>query len=224
MGQKITQLRNKCKECSLSDDKDFVCNRCIVANKLIERYFEANIPVDFWFKNISSFKGDSRLVDEYNAFVSNIDTIMVDGFSLFLKGRHGVGKTMISCLFLKKIVQAGRSGLYCTLSDVVSVIVNGNNEDKSDALRELKMTDFLVLDEFDPRFFKANETSAELFGRILEGIIRIRFQNHMPTILITNNPDPIKDLGSDLGASISSLVSGYSKTISVIGPDFRKTR
>lgn len=219
--QSNLKIKNKCKICSTTND--FICDNCLIAQKLLQRYFEANIPVDFWFKSIKDFKGDESLIEIYNEINKDIKEYMTNGFSIFLKGRFGTGKTLMSSLLLKKIVQCGYNGLYTTLSDVVTIIVHGNNESKFNSFRELKMTDFLILDEFDPRFFKSNEASAELYGRILENIIRIRFQNYMPTILITNNSDPMKDIGSDLGAAITSLINGYTKTITVVGPDFRST-
>ena len=89
--------------------------------------------------------------------------------------------------------------------------------------RELKMCDFLVIDEFDSRFIQS-ETAGELYGRILESIIRIRFQNNMPTIMISNDVDPIKSLGTALGASIGSLISGHAKEVFVTGGDYRKSQ
>ncbi len=219
--QSRLKIKNKCKICSVSNESS--CDTCIVAQKLLQRYYDANVPVDFWFKSMKDFKGDENLADLYKEINNDITAYITKGFSIFLKGRHGTGKSMVSSLILKKIVQAGYNGLYTTLSDIVTVIVNGGNESKFESYRELKMTDFLILDEFDPRFFRSNEASAELYGRILENVVRIRFQNYMPTILITNNADPMKDLGSDLGASISSLISGYARTITVTGPDFRRT-
>jgi hypothetical protein len=44
----------------------------------------------------------------------------------------------------------------------------------------------------------------------------------MPTILISNDLDPAKALGEALGASISSLISGFCKKIVVIGGDYRE--
>jgi len=189
---------------------------------LVDRYTDANIPLDFFYRTIEDFVGDKKIRTLYEDTTKDVVKSYRDGKSVCLRGNHGVGKTMISCLILKKCVEKGMCGLYATLGDIVNVLVYGDRITKFEASRELKMVDWLVIDEFDSRFM-GSDASAELFGRILESIIRIRFQNSMPTILITNNPDPTKALGEHLGASISSLMKGYVWDIPVIGKDHRNT-
>ena len=215
--KKISIISN-CDKCS---SVGFIsCDKCSLLDKLYGRYYSGNIPVDYWDKKISDFYGDKKMVSLYDQIFLNIDQFLSEGMSLFLKGQHGVGKTLFASLVLKKMAEKGYNVLYTTLFDIVSAAIQGDYKDKYDSVRELKMTDLLVIDEFDPRFF-SNDNSAELFGRILESIIRIRFQNKISTIMITNNPDPTKAFGDSLKASIDSLISGYCKQIYVIGPDAR---
>jgi len=195
----------------------------MLLEKVYTRYYEANIPMDYWDKTMEkNFKGDQKLKDIYNEIVDNVEDYFNSGQSYIIKGLHGTGKTWLSSLLLKKIVEKGHSGLYTTLSDIVSIATCSDYSERSNSARELKMVDFLVIDEFDPRFF-SSDASAELFGRIAEAIIRIRFQNKLPTILVTNNPDPAKSFGEALGASINSLISGYCKEVFIVGPDKRKS-
>jgi len=210
---------NSCENC-LKVNK-ISCDKCILKSILIDRYSDANIPLDFVNKSIEDFVGDKKIKTLYEDITKDIVKSYKVGKSICLKGSHGVGKTFISCLILKKCVEKGMKGLYSTLGDIVSVIIYGDIKTKFEASRELKMIDWLVIDEFDSRFM-GSDVSAELFGRILESIIRIRFQNSLPTFLITNNPDPTKSLGDQLGASIGSLMKGYVWEIPVIGADYRK--
>ncbi len=166
------------------------------------------------------FEGDKKLINLYLSINGEFKSFYKNGRSYILVGQHGVGKTFFACSVLKQAAIRGYGALYSTLGDVVNVLVYGDSQTKFAARKELMMVSFLCLDEFDSRFI-ANENSADLFGRILESIIRIRFQNKMPTILISNDVDPSKSLGANLGASIASLIAGYCKKISVTGPDFR---
>jgi len=181
----------------------------------------ANIPMDFWNKKIKDFIGDKNLLNLYNEIVNDIENFINCGQSFILKGAHGTGKTHLSSLVLKKIVEKGYEGLYITLSDIVEATIHAGFEEKLSIARELKMVDFLIIDEFDSRFF-ASDSSAELFGKILETVIRTRFQNKIPTFLITNKINPAKTLGDELGVSIDSLISGYCKEVFVTGQDLRK--
>jgi len=216
-----SNIINKCDICS--KQQVIVCDKCTLSSKVIDRFVSANIPVDFWDKEMDKFEGDSRLIKIFNSITKDNNVFKdyyINGKSMILVGQHGVGKTLFSCAILKQAVIRGYGALYTTLGDVVNVLIYGDSSTKFWARKELMMTDFLVLDEFDSRFIN-NENAAELFGRILESIIRIRFQNSLPTILISNDSDPSKALGANLGASVSSLITGFCKKISVTGQDFR---
>lgn len=214
--QDILKSCDKCKNEHMA-----ACDVCLIKNKLFDRYIEANIPMIFIDKTIENFYGDQKLIRLYNNSITNLHNLFKNGTSFCIKGQHGVGKTMFSCLLLKKVVERGIRGLYTTLFDIVNVIVYASPSIKFEASKELKNIDYLVIDEFDSRFTGSQESS-ELFGRILETIIRIRFQNILPTILITNSLDPVKNLGEKLSESIGSLITGHCSVISVVGEDYRK--
>lgn len=212
---------SKCPICS--KNKIISCDKCTLEAKVVDRFVQANIPIDYWDKEMSNFQGDKKLVKIYNNISESFREYYKSGKSMLLVGQHGVGKTYFACCILKQAAIKGYGSLYTTLGDAVSVLIYGDSNTKFLARKELIMTSFLCIDEFDSRFI-ANENSAELFGRILEGIIRIRFQNKMPSILISNDKDPSKALGAALGASISSLIKGNCKKIAVIGSDYRESQ
>jgi len=214
------EIVSKCPACGGKDKNVPRCEKCALEFKIIDRYVQANIPVDFWERDMLKFEGDAKLLRLYKQISDDFLTYYRSGKSTMLVGQHGVGKTFYACSVLKLASLKGYGSLYTTLGDAVNVLVYGNSETKFQARKELMMVSFLVLDEFDSRFI-GNENAADLFGRILESIIRIRLQNCMPTILISNDKDPTKALGTNLGASIASLINGYVKKIPVIGPDFR---
>ena len=213
------KVQNECTVCSAA--KQIKCERCILKSKILDRYYQSNIPIDFWNKDIESFVGDKQLTNLYDNITKDVKQSFEDGNSFVLKGRHGVGKTFESCNILKRCAEKGYSCLYTTLSDIVSVLVTGPFNIKFEAGRELKVVDWLIIDEFSSRLM-ANDSSGELFGRILENIIRGRLHNKLPTILISNDLNPEKALGDDLSASISSLIAGYMKEVFVTGSDFRQ--
>jgi hypothetical protein len=129
--------------------------------------------------------------------------------------------TMTATCILKKASQKGYSCLYTTLSDIVAVLTQATGEDKFLARQELMKVDFLVIDEFDPRFM-ATENAADLYARSLESVFRARSQNKLPTLMCTNSPNVIESFTGPLKASIGSLIKGYLKIFAVLGDDFRK--
>ena len=214
---KKEDILSKCNVCT----DILVCQKCSARLKLLDRYINANIPVDFWHREMSDFQGDKKLSKLYSTINEDLKEYYLNGKSYLLVGNHGVGKTFFGCGLLKLACAKNYRALYSTMGDIVNVLVNGDKKVRYDARRELMMVSFLVLDEFDSRFM-GSDAAAELFGRILESIIRIRLQNHMPTILVSNNGDPTEALGNHLGPSMNSLINGYVKKMTIIGRDFRE--
>lgn len=186
------------------------------------RYAESNIPIEYWkLKMEKDFVGDPRLKEKYDTYISDLKSSYINGSSICFAGSHGLGKTMTVTCILKKACQKGYSCLYTTLSDIVAVMTQASGEDKFLARRELVLVDFLVIDEFDPRFM-ATENAADLYARSLEGVFRARSANKLPTLMCTNSPNVVESFSGQLKASIDSLMKGYLKIFPVLGDDFRK--
>jgi DNA replication protein DnaC len=94
-------------------------------------------------------------------------------------------------------------------------MLNSSPQVKSEAREALLNIDFLVIDEFGARFM-GSENAADLFGRILEPIMRTRIQNRMPLFFCTNSVKVEESFSGSLRASIESLMK-VVKLIPVIG-------
>lgn len=189
----------------------------------ITRYSSANLPVDYWFKEMDNFTGDQSLLIAYNNFVKDIDDAYNKGLSHCYAGGHGKGKTITSVCILKRVVEHGKyAAQYVNLTDIVNILASSSSNDqeqKSEARKHLMSVDFLVIDEFDSRFM-GTDNATDLFGRILEPILRARIQNQLPTILCTNNTNPDDMFKDALKASFKSLMKKVV-VIPVLGVDHR---
>ena len=188
----------------------------------VNRYAEANIPIEYWgLKMEKDFHGASQLMTVYQDIVSDLKQAYVNGVSICFAGTHGTGKTLTSTSILKKACDKGFNCTYTTLSDAISTLTQADHEERFLARRELSMTDFLTLDELDPRFM-STENSVELYARTLETIFRTRSQNKLPTFICTNSPNVVESFSGPLKASIDSLMKGYLTVVPVLGEDYRK--
>lgn len=185
----------------------------------INRYAEANIPVDYWSLDMDNFKGDKILKRQYDAIVGDLKVTYNKGIARCFAGKHGLGKTYISSCILKRAVEKGYSGFYTTLDSIVALMASYNNADKYEARQHLLMVDFLVIDEFDPRFM-GSVSASDLHGRILEPTLRYRLQNNLPLFLCTNSSNVTSSFSGALNESISSLMN-LVETIPVLGTDYR---
>lgn len=168
------------------------------------------------------FHGFSGLIKKYNSIIENISSTYNSGFNICFAGSHGLGKTFTSVSILKYAALKGYSCFYTNLGDIISVLAGNNGEDKSSIRKDLMMVDFLVIDEIDPRYI-ASEQAADLYGRILEDIIRARIQNKLPIIMCTNSPNVVGSFNGPLQKSIASLMK-LVEIMPVLGADYRANK
>lgn len=188
-----------------------------VMKKALHRYFEANIPVKYWGLEMDvHFTGDESLLEEYHRLTKDIENIYKAGESVCFAARYGVGKTFCATNILKRALEKGYSGLYLNLNDIVSVMKSGESYV---ARKELITTDFLVVDEFDPRYMGSDQAS-DFYGRMLEDVLRNRSQNRLPLFLCSNHQDPVRAFGGEIQESVKSLWN-YVEVIPVLGKDYR---
>lgn len=189
----------------------------------IYKYAQSNIPVDYWFREMSDFQGDKNLLAVYNKISLDIDKSYDDGVCFCFAGGHGRGKTMAASCILKRCIESGKyTALYVNLTDIINIMASSSQNDqniKSTARKYLLSVDFLIIDEFDSRFM-GTDNATDLFGRTLEPILRSRIQNKLPCILCTNNTNPDELFNGALQQSFKSLMKKF-KTIFVIGKDHR---
>lgn len=192
--------------------------------EIVHRYAHANIPVDYWFKEMDKFQGDESLVKAYNEMTNSVKDSYNKGSSYCFLGGHGRGKTMVGTCILKRVVETGKyDALYVNLTDIINLMASSapaDQETKSEARKLLLSVDFLVIDEFDSRFM-GTDNATDLFGRLFEPVLRSRIQNQLPTILCTNNTEPDSFFNGALKQSFKSLMKKV-KMVSVLGVDFRK--
>jgi len=213
----IQEIKNKCPICK--NGTYVKCAKCLKWENYIQIMHNAEIPVDYWFRNLKNFYGDERLKKYILEYTQDIDNNYKNGFSLFLVSERGRGKTMVSCSILKKAILNNYSVFYITLSDLISRMIS----DLSSFKIHVKRVDFLCIDEIDNRFI-ISQNSLELYGSQLENILRSRMQNKLPTIMCSNNVDINLIFNGQFGESFTSLWSQFVKVIPISGNDARKNK
>lgn len=215
--RKIELEKNKIRKRCNCNGKG--CPNCYGYCSYIDKLASANIPVDFWFRNIKNFYGDENLKKVVIDYIENINEKYDEGLTYVFVGERGRGKTFSSCSILKQALLPKNNyfSIYFTLSDIINNIVNL----KSDIIQLSKFYDFVVIDEVDKRFFPTS-ASMELYGNKLENILRNRMQNRLPTIICSNSADLNQIFEGEFKKSFDSLFSQFATIIPVTGKDARK--
>lgn len=221
--QSLQDTIKNCNTCGKKSDVtlECACPNCIAINEIKQRYAKSNIPLKYWDLWMNKhFKGDPDLLDRYNHIINNIHTVYKEGNSICFAGMYGIGKTFCITNILKHACGKGYTCLYMTLTDIVELIT-AHNIDKIYIKKQLITTDFLAIEEFDPRYM-GSANASDLFGRTLENILRTRMQNTLPLFLSTNSPNVIDSFSGSIKDSIDSLMS-YVEIVPITGEDFRKS-
>lgn len=165
---------------------------------------------------MDDFIGPSNLKSYYQEVVKDIKLSFKEGKRARFSAKHGVGKTYTVACILKRVLETNNyTGLYVNLTDIIHVMLSLPSETKNAARDQLLNVDFLVIDELDTRFM-GSENAADLFGRILEPIVRTRIQNKMPLFFCTNSAKVEDAFSGPLQASIESLMN-VVRLVPVIG-------
>jgi DNA replication protein DnaC len=201
--------------------KGIGCNTCAQKISRYALYSHADIPVVYWSKAMKDFLGDAELKEYTTGIMKDISGFYYEGKSIALVGNLGTGKTYAGCCLLKKACVEGYSAKYIQMVEIVNTLLS-KGTDSAAFLELMTSTDFLMIDEFDPRFIFTSEKAEKIFGSTLEYILRTRFQNQMPTVLCSNAYDLDDVLKSDFGRAFSSLKAMYLEEVIVSGKDFRR--
>ena len=205
------RIIKNCKKCD-----GMGCPICFGYTNFIDQMVDAEIPVDYWFRDMEKFYGEENFRNYILEYMKNIDDQFTFGKTLCLVGHRGTGKTMAACSILKAALLKKYECHYTTAVDIISQITSGRY------MRSiLKNVDFFVIDEVDQRFFPT-ENSRELFGNVFENILRTRAQNLLPTIMCTNSEDINQIFSGEFNVSFESLKSQFIKVIRAGGKDARK--
>ncbi len=208
-----TRIIKECKHCNGTS-----CSYCMRYCGFIDEMAAANIPVDYWFRNMKQFYGDDDLKNEILKYMKNLDNEYSKGKVLCLSGHRGVGKTFTSCEILKSAILKGYNVQYTSLVEAVGLLTT---YDAYKYRQDIKMWDFMVIDEVDQRYFES-VNSRNLYGNHFENILRIRTQNKLPLIMCTNSEDLDAIFAGEFQESFKSLRSQFFNVVPVLGHDARK--
>lgn len=95
------------------------CGSCFGYCAFIDKMAEAEIPVDYWFRNMKDFYGEKNFKEIIISYIENLDSEYKNGYTLCFAGHRGTGKTMAACSILKKALLNGYLVNYTTMVDLV---------------------------------------------------------------------------------------------------------
>jgi DNA replication protein DnaC len=203
-------------DCPICEDERQAARRATEAEErkrvFAERFGSAVIPFRFSGKTLASFEAKNpsqrRILSLAEDYVSNFEKHYDAGHCMILCGQVGTGKTLLACGILRGISQHPfvSEGVdwrkdwhpvrYATCSEIIrSIRATWRKKfdvSEADAIRKFTRPHLLVIDELGRQFGSDAEKTQ------LEELIDMRYQEVLPTIVVTNVGDK-SQLASFLG-------------------------
>lgn len=148
----------------------------------------ADIPKRFEVSSFRTYRADTdrqrHVLAVCEDYASRFDEHAEAGRCMLLLGRTGTGKTHLAIAIANRLIHGhGKTVLYRTLSGILYEIrasYDNNEASESKIMEELTGCDLLVIDEIGAT------KSTEFEMATLFAIINRRYENMMPTVVVSN--------------------------------------
>ena len=154
----------------------------------LESFIEqAAVPRRFIGRSFDNFTVQTpeqqRALDAARGYADTFEKRMKAGHGLVLSGMPGTGKSHLAAAILQAVLPR-HTGLYVTCMGVIRMVRNtwrrDSQQSEKQVLDVLSGVDLLVIDEIGVQYGTDGEQT------ILFEVLDLRYQNQLPTILLTN--------------------------------------
>lgn len=162
----------------------------------------SGIPPRFKGHSFDNFRPadekQARVLKVCKAYADRFSDRMANGGGLAMCGAPGTGKTHLACAIANQIAQKGRTSLFISVMAAIRRVKEtyrkNSDETEQDAINRFLRPDLLILDEVGVQF--GSDTEKMILFEIING----RYENMMPTIIISNLT--AQELGAFIGERV----------------------
>jgi len=193
---------------------DFLEKNFLLAN-IPEKYF------DFEFSKIrdkiETIETNVEQIKMYEKYFGSIEKAAREGIGLYISGSHGVGKTALAIIILKKVLENYYSAFFSKSSEVVEFVRSGwkNDDKKAYWTYVVNNCQFFVIDDIGRLFSQIND--AERAN--IDDIFTKRDDSNLCTIITANHS--LENNRDMLGEALYSNFRERLIEIKLIGEDYR---
>jgi DNA replication protein DnaC len=193
-------------------------------DKIQKHYYLANIPekyFEFEFKEIEKtlieHAGNELAINNLKKYLDSLPNAAQKGIGLYLHGPHGVAKTTLAIIILKKAISQLFKCYFIKSAEMVDTIKAGwKNESIKDFLDYItNNVDFLIIDDLN-RLLKVNDESEKMY---IDKIFTKRDDMNLPTIITSNQS--IEENKIQLGEALYSNFKERLIEVKIMGSDYR---
>ena len=221
--------------CTICNDSGYVNgSRCQCFNELIKKYTvdELNESCKIELHDFDEFNLGlySNIPDEKSGIIPRermneiliqcknyVDTFSKDSCSLFFLGKTGLGKTFISSMIAKSLIEKGFNVVFDSINNF---LIKAENEhfgrSNGNTVETIINADLVILDDLGSEF------STPFNNSTLYNIINTRINMEVPTIVSTNLS--LSELNEKYDDRIISRLTGMYTPFRFFGTDIRQVK
>jgi DNA replication protein DnaC len=160
---------------------------------------------------------DAKALQMISDYLENSGYYVNRGMGLLFHGTHGSGKTMLTTILIKQLLAEGVDGYFTTFNNLLDNFASGWRDDENRKWFEKRVRNapLLVIDDIG----KENKNLNNMATNAVDGVLRSRVQNSLPTIITTNLS--LNEFERSYSSGVMSLVSETSLTHEFQGDDWR---
>lgn len=156
--------------------------------RIEEKLNQAGIPLRFRGRSFDNFKAENKgqftALNIAKEYAEEFKERFADGSTLVFSGLPGTGKSHLAIAICQHIMNHGFTAMYINALDAIRLVRStwSRNSERSEAevMSMLASVDLLAIDEVGVQYGTEGEKV------ILFDIINRRYQDQMPTVLMTN--------------------------------------
>ncbi len=205
LGKSITSKCKKCLKAQCENDNELKNDDLTIQKRLkIETLFnDASIPLRFKNKNFDSYEENNKNAELALAickkYANDFDSRFEAGGGIVMCGNCGTGKTHLAAAITNEVISKHqKSVLFISVMQAIRRVKETysqkSDETEGQAIAAFSLPDLLIIDEVGVQFGSNTEKM------ILFEIINNRYQEMLPTILISNLN--LKELSNYVGERI----------------------
>lgn len=221
--------------CPICNDSGYVNgSRCDCLNELIKKYTidELNKSCKIELHDFDEFNLNlySKLPDDKSGIIPRermneilvqcrnyVDTFSKDSCSLFFLGKTGLGKTFISSMIAKSLIEKGFNVVFDSINNFLIKAENDHfGRSNGNTVDTILNADLVILDDLGSEF------STPFNNSTLYNIINTRINMEVPTIVSTNLS--LSELNEKYDDRIISRLTGMFTPYRFFGTDIRQVK
>ena len=221
--------------CPICNDSGYVNgSRCQCFNELIKKYTvdELNESCKIELHDFDEFNLGlySNIPDEKSGIIPRermseiliqcknyVDTFSKDSCSLFFLGKTGLGKTFISSMIAKALIEKGFNVVFDSINNFLIMAENDHfGRSNGNTVETIINADLVILDDLGSEF------STPFNNSTLYNIINTRINMEVPTIVSTNLS--LSELNEKYDDRIISRLTGMYTPFRFFGTDIRQVK